>query len=28
LSTAREQGLGDQDFAILYKVLARMSGIA
>jgi len=28
LSTAREQGLGEQDFAILYKVLARMSGIA
>jgi len=28
LSTAREQGLGEQDFAILFKVLARMSGIA
>jgi len=28
LSTAREQGLGEQDFAILYKVLAHMSGIA
>ncbi|HVG71928.1 MAG TPA: NAD(P)-dependent oxidoreductase [Vicinamibacterales bacterium] len=28
LSSARAQGLGEQDFAILYKVLAHMSGIA
>ena len=28
LSSARAQGLGEQEFAILYKVLAHMSGIA
>lgn len=28
LSSARAQGLGEQDFAILYKVLARMSGVS
>jgi 3-hydroxyisobutyrate dehydrogenase-like beta-hydroxyacid dehydrogenase len=28
LSSARAQGLGEQDFAILYKVLAQMSGLA
>jgi len=28
LSSARAQGLGEQDFAILYTVLAHMSGIA
>lgn len=27
LSSARAQGLGEQDFAILYKVLAHLSGI-
>lgn len=28
LSSARAQGLGEQDFAVLYKVLARMSGVS
>jgi 3-hydroxyisobutyrate dehydrogenase-like beta-hydroxyacid dehydrogenase len=28
LSSARAQGFGEQDFAILYKVLAEMSGVA
>src|SRR5262245_49101920 len=28
LSSARAQGLGEQDFAILYRVLGQMSGIA
>jgi 3-hydroxyisobutyrate dehydrogenase-like beta-hydroxyacid dehydrogenase len=28
LSSARAQGFGEQDFAILYKVLAQMSGLA
>jgi 3-hydroxyisobutyrate dehydrogenase-like beta-hydroxyacid dehydrogenase len=28
LSSARAQGLGEQDFAILYKVLGQMSGLA
>jgi 3-hydroxyisobutyrate dehydrogenase-like beta-hydroxyacid dehydrogenase len=28
LSSARAQGLGEQDFAILYKVLAQMSGVS
>ncbi|MGH9239541.1 MAG: NAD(P)-dependent oxidoreductase [Vicinamibacterales bacterium] len=28
LSSARAQGLGEQDFAVLYTVLAHMSGIA
>lgn len=28
LSSARAQGLGEQDFAILYKVVARMSGVS
>jgi 3-hydroxyisobutyrate dehydrogenase-like beta-hydroxyacid dehydrogenase len=28
LSSARGQGLGEQDFAVLYKVLAQMSGLA
>jgi hypothetical protein len=27
LSSARAQGLGEQDFAILYKVLAQLSGV-
>jgi 3-hydroxyisobutyrate dehydrogenase-like beta-hydroxyacid dehydrogenase len=27
LSSARAQGLGEQDFAILYTVLAHMSGV-
>ena len=27
LSAARAQGLGEQDFAVLYKVLAQMSGV-
>jgi 3-hydroxyisobutyrate dehydrogenase-like beta-hydroxyacid dehydrogenase len=27
LSSARAQGFGDQDFAILYKVLATLSGV-
>jgi 3-hydroxyisobutyrate dehydrogenase-like beta-hydroxyacid dehydrogenase len=28
LSSARAQGLGEQDFAVLYKVLAQMSGVS
>jgi len=28
LSSARAQGMGDQDFAVLYTVLAHMSGVA
>lgn len=28
LSSARAQGLGEQDFAILYKVVARMAGVS
>jgi 3-hydroxyisobutyrate dehydrogenase-like beta-hydroxyacid dehydrogenase len=27
LSSARAQDLGEQDFAILYKVLAQLSGV-